>query len=157
MAREQLGRPVEILLIEDNPGDVRLTREAFIDGKVWNNLHNVPDGVEALAFLDRRGEYAGAPRPDLILLDLNLPKRDGREILADIKADGRFAAIPVVVLTTSRTEEDVLRSYGLHANCYVVKPIDLDQFIKVVKSIESFWLCIVQLPPAMESAAGRAA
>jgi len=157
MAQEQLGRPVEILVVEDNAGDVRLTREALADGKVWNNLHDVADGVEALAFLHRKGRYARAPRPDIILLDLNLPKRDGREVLAEIKADARFAAIPVVVLTTSRAEEDVLRSYGLHANCYVVKPIDLDQFINVVQSIESFWLCIVKLPPAMTNLQGRAA
>jgi CheY-like chemotaxis protein len=154
---ESLGRPVEILLVEDNAGDVRLTREALKDGKVWNALHHVQDGVQALAFLERRGEYARAPRPDLILLDLNLPKRDGREVLGDIKADVRFASIPVVVLTTSRAEEDILSSYGLHANCYIVKPIDLEQFVRVVHSIEDFWLCVVRLPPAAEGLAGRAA
>ena len=147
-----LGRPVEILLVEDNPGDVRLTREALMDGKVWNNLHHVSDGAEAIEFLKREAKYAGAPRPDLILLDLNLPRKDGREVLAEIKADEDLRTIPVVVLTTSKAEEDVLRSYGLHANCYIVKPIDLDQFLNVVQVIESFWLCIVKLP----TGAGRA-
>jgi CheY-like chemotaxis protein len=142
----KLGRPAEILLVEDNPGDVRLTREALVDGKVWNNLHHAADGVEALDFLRQRGKFAGAPRPDMILLDLNLPKKGGREVLADIKADPMLQSIPVVVLTTSKAEEDVLQSYGLHANCYIVKPIDLDQFIRVVQSIKSFWLCIVRLP-----------
>jgi chemotaxis family two-component system response regulator Rcp1 len=145
---EEPGRPVQILLVEDNPGDVRLTQEALKDGKVRNHLHHVVDGVEALAFLAGAGPYAGVPKPDLILLDLNLPRKDGREVLATIKADRVLASIPVVVLTTSQAEEDVLRSYGLHANCYIVKPFDLEQFIEVVKSIESFWLCLVQLPPA---------
>ena len=157
MVVDQMGRPVEILLVEDNDADVRLTREAMVDGKVANNLHHVPDGVAALEFLNRKGRYAKVPRPDLILLDLNLPRKDGREVLAEIKGDRRFATIPVVVLTTSAAEEDVLRSYGLHANCYIVKPIALDQFITVVRSIESFWLCIVTLPPAVEGVAGRAA
>jgi len=147
MSREP-QRPVEILLVEDNPGDVRLTREILRDAKVRNTLHHVADGVEALAFLAGEGEYAGAPLPDLILLDLNLPRKDGREVLTEIKADKRLASIPVVVLTSSSAEKDVVKSYGLHANCYIVKPIDLDQFIEVVRSIESFWLCIVTLPSA---------
>ena len=147
MSRES-DRPVEILLVEDNPGDVRLTREILRDAKVRNTLHHVADGVEALAFLARDGQYADAPLPDLILLDLNLPRKDGREVLTEIKADKRLASIPVVVLTSSSAEKDVVKSYGLHANCYIVKPIDLDQFIEVVRSIESFWLCIVTLPSA---------
>lgn len=142
----ELGRPVDILLVEDNPGDVRLTQEALRDGKVWNNFHHVPDGAEAVAFLRREGPYKDAVRPDLILLDLNLPRKDGREVLEEIKADVDLRTIPVVVLTTSKAEEDVLRSYGLHANCYIVKPIDLDQFLAVVRAIESFWVCIVKLP-----------
>ena len=140
------GRPVEILLVEDSPGDVRLTREALRDGKVRNNLSVVTDGVEALAFLRREGRYADAPRPDVILLDLNLPKKDGREVLAEVKADERLRRIPVVVLTTSADERDVLRSYELQAACYITKPVDLDQFIAVVQSIEDFWLTIVTLP-----------
>jgi chemotaxis family two-component system response regulator Rcp1 len=142
------GRPIEILLVEDNPGDVRLTREALVDAKVHNHLSVVGDGVEALAFLHREGQYANAPRPDLILLDLNLPRKDGREVLAEIKNDERLRRIPVVVLTTSQAEEDVLRAYDLRANCYVTKPVDLDQFIKVVQSIDSFWFTIVVLPPS---------
>jgi chemotaxis family two-component system response regulator Rcp1 len=144
-----LGRPIDILLVEDNPGDVRLTREALLDGKVWNNFHHTPDGAEALAFLRKQGVYATVPRPDLILLDLNLPRKDGREVLAEIKEDPDLRTIPVVVLTTSKAEEDVLRSYGLHANCYIVKPIDLEQFLTVVQAIESFWVCIVKLPSSV--------
>jgi chemotaxis family two-component system response regulator Rcp1 len=140
--------PVEILLVEDNPGDVRLTREALKEGKVYSNLHWAKDGVEALEFLRREGLHANAPRPDIILLDLNLPKKDGREVLAVIKREDSLKHIPVVVLTTSKAEEDVLRSYELHANCYVTKPVDLDKFIQVVKSIDRFWLTIVTLPPA---------
>jgi CheY-like chemotaxis protein len=140
------GRPVEILLVEDNPGDVRLTQEALREGKARNNLSVAADGVEALAFLRREGPYADAPRPDLVLLDLNLPKKDGREVLAEIKADDDLRTIPVVILTTSKADEDIVRSYNLHANCYVTKPVDLDQFITVVKSIEDFWLTIVALP-----------
>jgi CheY-like chemotaxis protein len=140
------GRPIEILLVEDNPGDVRLTIEALKEAKVYNHLSVASDGVEALAFLRREGKYAGAARPDLILLDLNLPKRDGREVLAEIKSDERLRTIPVVILTTSRAEQDILQSYSLHANCYITKPVDLDQFIKVVQSIEDFWLTIVALP-----------
>jgi two-component system, chemotaxis family, response regulator Rcp1 len=139
--------PVEILLVEDNPGDVRLTREALREGKVYNNLHWAKDGVEALEFLRQEGRHAGAPRPDIILLDLNLPKKDGREVLHSIKNDERFKQIPVVVLTTSEAEEDVLRSYELHANCYITKPVDLDKFIMVVQSIDRFWLTVVTLPP----------
>jgi CheY-like chemotaxis protein len=144
---EEQGRPVEILLVEDNPGDVRLTIEALKEGKVRNNLSVVKDGVEALAFLRREGSFAGATRPDLILLDLNLPKKDGREVLAEIKEDGALRRIPVVVLTTSKAEEDILRTYDLHANCYITKPVDLEQFISVVRSIDDFWLSVVRLPP----------
>ncbi|MEE8359162.1 MAG: response regulator [Candidatus Hydrothermarchaeales archaeon] len=139
--------PVEILLVEDNPGDVRLTQEGLKDGKMWNNLHVVEDGVEAMAFLHQEGEYAGKPRPDFILLDLNLPKKDGREVLEEIKADESLRRIPVVILTTSSAEEDIIKTYNLHANCFITKPVDLDQFIKVVKSIEDFWFTIVKLPP----------
>ena len=140
--------PVEILLVEDNPGDVRLTQEALKEGKVYNNLHWAKDGVEALEFLKRQGKHAKAPRPDIILLDLNLPKKDGREVLAVIKNDADLKHIPVVVLTTSVAEEDVLKSYSLHANCYVTKPVDLEKFIQVVQSIDRFWLTVVTLPPA---------
>lgn len=143
------GRPVEILLVEDNPGDVRLTIEALRESKVRNSLTVARDGVEALAILRREGDFAAAHRPDLILLDLNLPRKDGREVLAEIKADPMLGSIPVVILTTSRAEQDVLRSYELKANCYITKPVDLEQFITVVKSIEDFWLTIVTLPSAM--------
>ncbi len=139
--------PIEILLVEDNPGDVRLTREALKEGKVYSNLHTVKDGVEAMDFLRRKGKYAGVPRPDIILLDLNLPKKDGREVLEEIKTDNDLKRIPVVVLTTSKAEEDVLRTYNLHANCYVTKPVDLEKFMVVVKSIDVFWLTVVTLPP----------
>jgi CheY-like chemotaxis protein len=140
------GRPIEVLLVEDNPGDVRLTIEALRDSKVRNNLHVAPDGVAALEFLRREGKYGSAPHPDLILLDLNLPKKDGREVLAEIKADQALRMIPVVVLTTSSAELDVLRTYELQAASYVTKPVELEQFITVVKSIEDFWLTIVRLP-----------
>ncbi len=140
------SRPIEILLVEDNVGDARLTLEAFQEGKVTNNLSVVRDGVEALAYLRREGAYANAVQPDLVLLDLNLPRKDGREVLAEIKADERLKRIPVVVLTTSAAEEDVARAYGNHANCYITKPVDLDQFLRVVQSIESFWLSLVKLP-----------
>jgi chemotaxis family two-component system response regulator Rcp1 len=140
-------RPIEILLVEDSPGDVRLTREALRDAKVGNNLHVVRDGVEALAFLRREApRFAECPRPDLILLDLNLPRKSGHEVLEEIKADQALRRIPVVILTTSQAEQDVLRTYDLHANCYITKPVDLDQFIAVVQSIEDFWLTIVRLP-----------
>jgi chemotaxis family two-component system response regulator Rcp1 len=138
--------PINILLVEDNPGDVRLTIEALREGKVHNHLSVARDGVEALAYLRREGAFTEAPRPDVILLDLNLPKKDGREVLAEIKADEQLRRIPVVVLTTSKAEEDILRSYALHANCYVTKPVDLEQFITVVRSIEDFWFSIVRLP-----------
>ena len=146
MVVPELVKPIEILLVEDNPGDVRLTIEALKEAKVINSLTVLKDGVEALAFLRRQGEYAQAPRPHLIVLDLNLPKKDGREVLAEIKADDSLKRIPVVVLTTSQDEQDVLKSYNLHANCYIAKPVDLDQFIRVVRSIEDFWLGIVVLP-----------
>jgi chemotaxis family two-component system response regulator Rcp1 len=146
MSHATPGRPIEILLVEDNPGDVRLTREVLRDGKVHNHLNVAQDGTEALAFLYRQGKYATAPRPDLILLDLNLPKKDGREVLVTIKEDDSLRRIPVVILTTSQAEEDILRAYNLHSNCYITKPVDLDQFIRIVKSIEEFWLTIVKLP-----------
>lgn len=136
----------EILLVEDNPGDVRLTREALKEGKVLNHLNVVDDGIEALAFLRREDKYANAVRPDLILLDLNLPKKDGREVLAEIKADAGLKKIPVVILTTSAAEQDVLKTYDLHANCYITKPVDLEQFIKIVRLIEDFWFTIARLP-----------
>jgi len=141
------NEPIDILLVEDNPGDERLTREALKEGKVYSNLHWVKDGVEAMEFLRRQGKYQDVPRPDIILLDLNLPKKDGREVLQDIKNDDTLKRIPVVVLTTSKAEEDVLRTYNLHANCYVTKPVDLEKFIVVVKSIDVFWLTVVTLPP----------
>jgi two-component system, chemotaxis family, response regulator Rcp1 len=138
--------PIEILLVEDSPGDIRLTREALREGKVQNNLHVVQDGVGAMAFLRGQGAYLGVPRPDLILLDLNLPRKDGREVLSDIEADPSLRSIPVVVLTSSQAETDILRAYNLHANCYVTKPVELEQFITIVRSIESFWFSIVMLP-----------
>ena len=141
-----LTRPIEILLVEDSPSDTRLTVEAMKEGKIANHLRHVEDGEEAMAFLRRRGAYSDAPRPDLILLDRNLPRKDGREVLAELKQDPRLRTIPVVVLTTSRAEQDVLRSYELHANCYITKPVDFQQFLGVVKSIEQFWLTVVTLP-----------
>lgn len=138
--------PIEILLVEDNPGDVRLTQEALREGKVKNNLHIARDGVEALAFLRREGVHKDAVRPDLVLLDLNLPRKDGREVLAEIKADPKLKMLPVVVLTTSSAEDDIVNTYSLHANCYITKPVDLEQFVKVVKSIDDFWLTVVRLP-----------
>jgi chemotaxis family two-component system response regulator Rcp1 len=140
-------KPIEILLVEDNPGDVRLTVEALKEDKVLNHLSVAIDGVEALAFLRRQGRYASAPRPDLILLDLNLPKKDGREVLDDIKRDPDLRCIPVVILTTSQAEQDIVKSYDLHANCYVIKPVDLHRFMSAVKSIEDFWFTVVKLPP----------
>jgi two-component system response regulator len=144
-------RPVQILLVEDNSGDVRLTIEALKEAKVLNKLMVVKDGVEALSLLRQEGQYAQVTPPDLILLDLNLPKKDGREVLAEIKSDDKLKHIPVVILTTSRDEQDVLKSYNLHANCYISKPVELDQFIRVVKSIEDFWLGIVVLPKGEKS------
>jgi CheY-like chemotaxis protein len=141
------GVPIEILLVEDNPGDADLAREALENSKIRNTLSVVGDGEEALAFLHRSGKYAAAPRPDLILLDLNLPRKSGREVLAEIKSDDYFKRIPVVVLTVSKDEEDIMESYNLHANCFITKPIDLHQFLRVVRAIEDFWLTIVKLPP----------
>ena len=141
------GRPIEILLVEDSPSDTELTLEALRDFRVRNNVNVVEDGVLALDFLNRRGPYTESPRPDLIMLDLNLPRKDGREVLAVIKSDERFRSIPVVVLTTSRADQDILRAYQLNANCYINKPVDFNQFLKVVRSIETFWLFVVTLPP----------
>jgi two-component system response regulator len=138
--------PIEILLVEDNPGDSRLAKEALKESKLKNNLYIAEDGVEAMNFLYKTGKYSKMPRPDLVILDLNLPKKDGREVLAEIKNDDNLKRIPVVILTISKAEEDILRTYNLHANCYVTKPLDLDQFMKVVRSIEDFWLTIVKLP-----------
>jgi two-component system, chemotaxis family, response regulator Rcp1 len=146
MQRSKTGRAVQILLVEDNPGDVGLTLEALKEATLPNKLTVVKNGADALSLLRRQGQYAGAARPDLILLDLNLPKKDGRKVLAEIKGDDNLKRIPVVILTTSEDEQDVLESYNLHANCYIVKPLDLDRFITVVKSIEDFWLRIVVLP-----------
>ena len=147
MTAQRIGTPIEILLVEDNPGDVRLTKEALKENKVSNNLHVVSDGVEAMKFLHRADDYTDSPRPDLILLDLNLPKKDGREVLSEIKQDENLRRIPIVVLTTSQAEEDIAKAYDLYANCYVTKPVDLEKFITVVKSIEDFWVTIVKLPP----------
>ena len=139
-------RPIEILLVEDNPGDARLAQEAMKEAKVKNNLHWVEDGVQAMSFLRNEEGYEEAPRPDVVLLDLNLPKKDGREVLSEIKSDNQLKNIPVVILTVSKDEEDILKSYDLHANCYITKPLDLDSFLEVVRSIEDFWLTIVKLP-----------
>jgi CheY-like chemotaxis protein len=138
--------PIEILLVEDNPGDIRLTQEGLSESKITNNLRTVGDGEEALSYLRREGLFAAAPRPDLIMMDLNLPRMDGRELLAKIKSDDDFRRIPVVVLTTSQAEDDVIKAYDLHANCYITKPVDLEKFITVVNSIEDFWLTMVRLP-----------
>ncbi len=142
-----LGQPIQVLLVEDNPGDAHLTRIALQDGKMQIQLSIVEDGVEAMAFLRRQGKYANAAHPDLILLDLNLPKKDGREVLSEIKADEALRRIPVVVLTTSQAEEDILQAYDLSANCYITKPVGFDQFVRIVQSIEDFWFTIVKLPP----------
>ena len=147
MNDEKCFRPIEILLVEDNPGDIRLTTEALKEQKMYNSLNVVTDGVEAMAYLRKEGKYSGAKRPDLVLLDLNLPKKDGREVLKDIKTDDNLKSIPVVVLTVSKSEEDILKSYNLHANCYITKPVDLTQFLKVAKSIQEFWFTMVKLPP----------
>lgn len=147
MCAAQLANPIEILLVEDNPGDVDLTREALERGKIKNLLHVAVNGEEAMAFLRHKGKHAHAPRPDLVLLDLNLPRMDGREVLNQIKSDEDLKRIPVVVLTSSKAEEDILKVYNLHANCYITKPIDLLQFLKVVHVIEDFWFTIVKLPP----------
>ena len=142
-----LGRPIEVLLVEDSPSDADLTVEALAAAKISNRLSVVEDGVQAMEFLRRQGVYAQAPRPDLILLDLNLPRKDGREVLADIRADKTLTAIPVVVLTSSQADQDVLHAYALHANCYITKPVDFQQFMAVVRAIEDFWLTVVKLPP----------
>ena len=146
MDMRAFGSPIEILLVEDTPSDARLTREALKDARVLNRLHVVEDGAEAMAFLRREGPYAQVPRPDLVLLDLNLPGKDGREVLAEIKQDPALKRIPVVVLTTSQAERDIVQSYDLHANCYITKPVDLDQFITVIQSLKNFWLTVVKLP-----------
>jgi chemotaxis family two-component system response regulator Rcp1 len=150
-SNETRAEPIEVLLVEDSIGDIRLTREAFKDAKVHINLHVAADGAEAMAFLKREGRHAAAARPDLILLDLNLPKKDGREVLREIKASPTLGIIPVVILTTSASEADILRTYQLHANCYITKPVDLEGFLKVVKSIDSFWLSVVKLPRGANS------
>lgn len=142
----RLSRPVEVLLVEDNPGDVRLTQEALKDGRVLVNLTVAADGVEAMEVLKRQGQFSEKVRPDLILLDLNLPKKNGREVLEEIKADDELKRIPVIVMTTSKAEQDIYKAYNLNANCYVTKPVDLDDFLNVVRSIEDFWLTIVTLP-----------
>jgi two-component system, chemotaxis family, response regulator Rcp1 len=147
MNPEAYGRPIQILLVEDNPGDVRLTREALKEAKVRNTLHVASDGEEAIAFLRKTGKFKDAVRPDVVLLDLNLPRKGGLEVLKEVKADPDLMRIPIVVVTTSSAEQDVVRSYNLHANCYVTKPVDLGQFLEVVRSIEDFWLSIVKLPP----------
>jgi CheY-like chemotaxis protein len=147
MDARSIPKPIDILLVEDNPGDVRLTIEGLKEGKILNNLSVVSNGVEAMAFLRREGGYANAPRPDLILLDLNLPRKDGREVLVEIKNDNNLKRIPVVILTSSEAEQDIVKSYNLHANCYITKPVELDQFIGVIKNIEQFWLTVVKLPP----------
>ena len=141
-----MHEPIQILLVEDNPADVDLTREGFEVGKLKNDLHVVPDGIEAMRFLREEEEYANAPRPDLILLDLNLPKKDGREVLAEIKQDPGLQTIPVVILTSSDAEEDVVKSYQLHANCYIRKPVNLERFMKIVSTVEDFWFTVVKLP-----------
>ena len=148
MTIETQARTAEILLVEDNPGDVRLTQEALRESKVLNNLHVVGDGLQAMAFLRREGDHAEAPCPDVIFLDLNLPKMDGREVLAEIKSDPDLKRIPVVVITSSEAEKDIVQTYDLHVNCYVTKPVDFDQFINVVHSINNFWRSIVKLPAA---------
>ena len=148
MSQPLTALPIEILVVDDNPGDVQLIVEAFQDAKLSNQLHSVGDGVAALAFLRREGPYQGVPRPDLLILDLNLPKKDGRAVLKEIKADPNLRGIPVVVLTTSRADSDVLKAYDLNANCYITKPVDFAQFITVVQAIDNFWFAIVTLPPS---------
>lgn len=151
LPRIERPAPIEVLLVEDNPGDVRLTREAFKDARLFINLRVASDGVEAMAVLNREGDYATAARPDLILLDLNLPKKDGRQVLEEIKSSESLRRIPVVILTTSASEADILRTYELHANCYITKPVSLDGFLEVVKGIDNFWLSIVKLPSDVRS------
>ncbi len=146
MQSQQQIRPIEILLVEDNPGDVRLTREALKEAQVLNQLHVVEDGVEAMAFLRRKGQYTNRPAPHIVLLDLNLPRKNGHEVLRELKNNGQLKRIPVVVLTTSAADEDIVQSYQLHANAYITKPVDLEKFMRVMEAFESFWLSIVQLP-----------
>jgi CheY-like chemotaxis protein len=148
MSGKPVENKVEILLVEDNLGDVRLTTEALKEGKITNNISVVNDGVEALAFLRKEGKYKNAPRPDLIFLDLNMPRKDGREVLVEIKSDPSLKTIPVIILTTSQAEQDILMTYESHANCFITKPVDLEQFLKITKMIEEFWLTMVKLPPA---------
>ena len=146
MNTEILGKPIDILLVEDNPGDARLALESLKESKIRNTIHWVQDGLEAMKFMHRQGSYENAPRADLILLDLNMPKMDGREVLAEIKSDNDLKRIPVVIFTISKAEEDILKAYDLHTNCYITKPLDLNRFLKVIQSIEDFWLTIVRLP-----------
>ena len=146
MNTEILGKPIDILLVEDNPGDARLAQESLKESKIRNTIHWVQDGLDAMKFLHRQGSYENAPRADLILLDLNMPKMDGRKVLAEIKSDDDLKRIPVVIFTISKAEEDILKTYDLHANCYITKPLDLSRFLKVIQSIEDFWLTIVRLP-----------
>jgi chemotaxis family two-component system response regulator Rcp1 len=146
MNTEILGKPIDILLVEDNPGDARLALESLKESKIRNTIHWVQDGLEAMKFLHRQGSYENTPRPDLILLDLNMPKMDGRKVLAEIKSDDNLKRIPVVIFTISKAEEDILKAYDLHTNCYITKPLDLNRFLKVIQSIEDFWLTIVRLP-----------
>jgi two-component system, chemotaxis family, response regulator Rcp1 len=147
IAQKTETRPVDILLVEDNPGDVRLTKEALKDAKVLNEIYVARDGVEAMQFVHREGSFANAPMPDLILLDLNLPRKDGREVLAEIKKDPKLQHIPVVVLTTSKADEDIIKTYNLHANAYITKPVDLNRFVEIMHALEQFWFTIVKLPP----------
>jgi CheY-like chemotaxis protein len=147
MNANEHGKVIDILLVEDTPSDVRLVQEAMKEAKIQNKLYVVNDGVEAMAFLRKEGRYRNVPRPDLILLDLNMPRKDGREVLKEVKTDDYLKSIPVAILTVSKAEEDILKSYNLHANCYITKPVGLDEFIKVVKVIEEFWLTVVKLPP----------
>ena len=147
MPKKSETRPVDILLVEDNPGDVRLTKEALKDAKVLNEIYVARDGVEAMQFVHRQGSFANAPMPDLILLDLNLPRKDGREVLAEIKKDPKLQHIPVVVLTTSKADEDIIKTYNLHANAYITKPVDLNRFVEIMHALEQFWFTIVKLPP----------
>jgi two-component system, chemotaxis family, response regulator Rcp1 len=146
MLDTHFGRPINLLIVEDNPGDVRLIKEALREGRVKNHIHAVADGEEAIAYLYKQNDYSNSPRPDLILLDLNLPRKDGREVLAQIKSDKKLNSIPVVILTSSEAEKDILKAYDLNANCFITKPVELEQFLNVVKSIEDFWLTVVKLP-----------
>ncbi len=154
MKKTVTDKPIELLMVEDNLGDARLTMEALKDAKVHNVIHHVEDGIEAMDFLHKQGKYADVNQPDIILLDLNLPRKDGREVLEEIKTDPKLKQIPVIIMTISQAAEDIIQSYNLYANCYITKPINLDQFMKVIKSLEDFWLTIVKLPPKGQSVAG---